>query len=105
TVSAFYEREDTFTFADAAFAADDDADAEDVDHASHFSRAGGEHHFECERGEVDELHRDERRLEHGNVHLFAGFEKLLVGMQIATEDNARDLEAQDHVVTFRSFIG
>src|SRR5262249_54400286 len=39
TVTAFDEGEDALAFADAAFTADDDADAEDIDHAAHLGAA------------------------------------------------------------------
>src|SRR5262249_51564192 len=88
TVTAFDQGEHTFTFADAAFAADDHAYAEDVHHAAHLGAVRGEHHFQRERGQVDELHRDERTLKDRHVGLLRDFQKQFVCAEIATENDA-----------------
>src|ERR1039458_6224704 len=79
-VAALDEGEDALAFADAAFAADDGADAEDVHHAADFGAARGEEHFEGEGGHVDEFHGDQRGDEDGDLGLFGGAEEEFVGV-------------------------
>ncbi len=61
-VAALDQGQHRLALANAAFAADDGAHAEDVHHAAQFGGAGGEHHFERQGGQVDEFHGHQRRL-------------------------------------------
>ena len=89
-VAALDQRQHGLAFADAAFAADDHAHAEDVHHAAQFRAARGKHHFQRQRGHVDEFHRHQRRLENRHARLRRRREKFLVRLQTAAENDARD---------------
>src|ERR1043166_1786991 len=86
-VTAIDQGEDRFTFADAAFATDDDAHAEDIDHAADLGAARSEQHFQRQGGEVDELHRDQWRLENRHAGVFGRAHETAVGPQAARENH------------------
>src|SRR5439155_18301685 len=71
-VPAFNQCQHAFTFADATLAPDDHAHPEYIYHTAHLGPARGKHHFERQCGQIDELHRDQRRTEDGNVCVFGG---------------------------------
>src|ERR1019366_5519214 len=104
-VAALDEGEDALAFADAAFAADDGAGAEDVHHAADFGAARGEEHFEGEGGRVDEFHGDQRGDEDGDLGVFGGAEEEFVGFEIAGKDDAGDFVGEEIGVMGFALLG
>src|SRR5581483_4270337 len=104
-VAALDQGEHAFAFADAALAADDNADAEDVHHAAHLGAMRGEHHFKRQRGEIDELHGDERALEDGDVCLLGDFQHQPVRVLVPAVDDAGDFVGAKSGVAALAFLG
>ena len=99
-VAALDEGQDGLAFADAAFAADDDAHAEDVHHAAHFGAARREHHFQRQRGQLMNFIVTSGRLENRHVRVCsAAVRNSLSGLQTAAEDDARDFVGEQIGVT------
>src|SRR6185295_592400 len=86
------------------FALDDDANAEDVHHAAHFRATRREHHFQRERGEVDEFHREQRRLKYRYTDLFSLFQKQAVRLQVSAENQAGDFVGQQLFVALNTLL-
>ena len=59
-----------------------------------------EHHFQRERGEIDELHRDERTFEKPAHPLFPRPEAKFIGLDIARKNDARNFVGKQIGVTF-----
>ena len=87
-VASFNERQNAFGFANAAFSADDHPDPQNIDHAADFGAARGEHHFQRQRRQVDELHCNERRFEDRHFGPFRRGAKGFVRVQVSGKDNA-----------------
>ena len=104
-VAALDERQHCLAFADAAFAANQHAHAEDVHHAAHLGAARRKHRFQRERRGIDELHRDHRALKNRHARFFGGGQKFLVRPKTAAENKARNFEGEKVGVTLQSFGG
>src|SRR5271156_4759838 len=89
-VTAFHQREDALAFADAAGAADEDADAHDVDHAAVLGGGGGKIELETNGGGVEQPHGGQGRLEDGDVLVLRLLEDDARRVDVAGEDQARD---------------
>jgi len=87
------EGEGTLGFADAGVAADHDADALHVEGGGVLGGGGGEFVVDAEGGGVDEVHRDRRHAEDGQVHLGGDGEHGVRGLVVAGEDEAGDAAA------------
>ena len=87
-VAALDQAQDRFAFPDAALAANQNADAEDIDHAAELRHGGREIHFHRDRGRVDEAHRDHGSAEDGDLFLLRDREEGGIEVRAARDDQA-----------------
>jgi len=89
-VATLDEGQDALAFTNAAGAADEDADAQDINHAAVLGGDGREVEFQADCRHVHQAHRGQGRLEDGDAFLLGDFQDHAGGIDVTGENETRD---------------
>jgi hypothetical protein len=90
-IAALDQPKDAFALANAARAANQNADAEDIHHATELGHGRREIDFQRDRRSINELHRDHWRAKHRNLCFPGDSQQLRREVKPARHHQARDL--------------
>ena len=90
-VATFDQPKHALAFPDPARPANQNADAQNIHHAAEFSDRWRKIHLQSDRGGINELHRDHRRAEHGDLCLRCDLQQLRREMKTARHHQTRNL--------------